>query len=61
MMMCRPWKDGATHNFKMQKTKPNNKKERELKRGRSLTGGRFLHLLPLPLLLLSLKNIQRNT
>lgn len=27
----------------------------------SLTGSRFLHLLPLPLLLLSLENIQRNT
>lgn len=35
--------------------------KRSEKRERSLTRGRFLHLLPLPLLLLSLKNIQRNT
>lgn len=36
-------------------------REREGGKGVSLTGGCFLHLLPLPLLLLSLENIQRNT
>lgn len=47
--------EDATHTIK------SINKKRENPDGLALTGGRFLHLLPLPLLLLSLKNIQRNT
>lgn len=50
--------DGAS----VTKRRVRQRRRKRRRRGRvSLTGGRFLHLLPLPLLLLSLENIQRNT
>lgn len=47
------------HTYKMQQeTKARKKNNNKTLQGPFLTCGRFLHLLPLPLLLLSLKNIQ---
>lgn len=51
----------SAHSIEMQHAGQRVRRRGKEVRAGPLTGGCFLHLLPLPLLLLSLENIQRNT
>lgn len=60
MYSMRGWCSSQPQDATDKRKKKKEQKEQEELDGLLLTRGRFLHLLPLPLLLLSLKNIQRN-
>lgn len=55
------WRNSQLRDATDRGEKSRKREKGNLGRDCVLTRGRFLHLLPLPLLLLSLKNIQRNT